>query len=121
MRRTNLSNLSAEVVNHVIERYGLSQSQIAGILGVDRSYISRACKAERELSVSQLAQLADYLGIEFGILLLNASPPRKPHSDPKVEKILDLCEECLRGFDPVRKMARELESKGRSTKQASKV
>jgi transcriptional regulator with XRE-family HTH domain len=95
MRRTNLRFQSANVLNHLINEHGLQQARIAEILGVDRSYVSRACKAERSISVEQMALLADHLGVELGVLLLATHKRDAPPSDPKIAHVVKVCEEAI--------------------------
>jgi transcriptional regulator with XRE-family HTH domain len=107
VRRTNLRFLTADVLNYLIREHGVQQIDLAKVLGVDRSYISRACRGERTLSVEHLRALADHIGIELGILLLAAGKSDERVADPKKARIIKLCEESIRGLDALHRAFRE--------------
>lgn len=65
------SNLSEAVLRHVLAR-GFTQREIAGILSVTESYVSRVSSRQRALTIDQIEQLAQRLGIKVSTLFPGA-------------------------------------------------
>src|SRR5947208_13086113 len=99
MRHRSRSNLvSADVIDYLARRRQMSQNEIADLLGVDKSFISRARRAERELSVTQLQTIADRLGVPLGAMLIDSQPPAS--TAPKENRaIIRLCDRLMRQAD----------------------
>jgi len=93
-RRSKLTELSKTVIDYFCSKIELSQSQIAELLEVDKSFISRVRSGERELSSFHLERLAEALGVNVGVMLIDASKPTKP-LPPDLQKIADLCEKAI--------------------------
>ncbi len=81
------SHTAATVIGYLIRERGLTASQIADVLGVHRSFVSRCKAGERELATGNLRALADHMGMSIGALLLAAHPPRLDHPDPAVRRL----------------------------------
>lgn len=54
--------------------YGLSQEQVAGAIGINRSTLVAVEKGDRELNSEELGKLADYLGIDISELVAQEIP-----------------------------------------------
>ena len=99
MRRTRTpSALSSRLVDYLVERRNLSQSDIAQIIGVDKSFVSRVRTGERELSPSQMDMIAEHLRVPLGAMLIDATEPRKPASKDK-QALLEMCDRLMREAD----------------------
>ncbi len=85
-------------MSYLLDQRGLSQMEIASILEVDKSFVSRVASGERDLSTHQLRVLADALGVPLGALLLNASGPFRGKSE-EGKRIGDLCAELMQLAD----------------------
>lgn len=90
MRRTRFNKTSSRVVDYLVEQRGLTQDEIARILRVDKSFVSRVRSAEREFSPDQIGTIADALGVPMGALLMAAVPLAK-NLPPDRQKIVDMC------------------------------
>ena len=53
----------ARLVREEIERLGISQVELADRLGVSKSYVTKALKDGRSLSLKSMIQIADALGL----------------------------------------------------------
>ena len=69
------SSLSARILQALLDR-GMTQSQIASELGVNRSHISRVKSGEHEWSDLQLEQIERVTKTPLGLLILGALPPK---------------------------------------------
>ena len=99
IRRTRLDKVSIDLITYLVDRRHLSQNQIADMIEVDKSFISRVRRGERELSPRQMQQIADCLGVPLGAMLIDSHPPiKKPISKEKRE-LLDLCDRLMRKAD----------------------
>ena len=98
MRRTSLTGLSSQVINYLIDKRGLTVTQIAEIAGVDKSFISRAKSAQRELAIQHLERFADHFNVDVGVLLLDSAPPIKT-KDPAKLKLIALCDKLIQRAD----------------------
>lgn len=99
MRRTNLNQLSSRLLNYLVEKHGLSLTQIATITGVDKSFISRVKSASREFSIDHLDMIADHLGVEVGVLLIASGKPLSATTDPNRRKLREMCQEFILAAD----------------------
>lgn len=88
-RKSTLNELSGRVIDYLIDRRGLTQIQIAEALGVDKSFVSRVRGRTRDLSPGHLERLAELLGVDLGVMLIDVSRPRRPVS-PERQEIFDL-------------------------------
>lgn len=98
MRRTRLNKTSAVLVDYLVEDRGLTQDDIAAILRVDKSFISRVRSAQREFSPLQIEMIADALNVPMGALLMAAAPLEK-NLPPERQQIVDLCAKLLAKTD----------------------
>lgn len=99
-RRSNANDISGDLVRYLVSKRGLTQGEIASILQVDKSFISRVHKAERDFSPNQLGRLADHLKVPLGALLIAARPPSKPRT-PETKQIVELCERLMLQADKI--------------------
>lgn len=61
-----------EVIEEIValrERQGVSQSDLADVLGLDQSAVSRIERGERGLAVAELAGIAERLGVSVDSIL----------------------------------------------------
>ena len=65
---------SADVLR-VVQEQGRTRSQIARLLGVSVSYLSRVASGERNFTLDHLHQLAEGLDITLPELITMATPP----------------------------------------------
>lgn len=93
-RRSKLTALSKTVIDYFCSTIEMSQSQIADLLKVDKSFISRVRNGERELSSFHLERLAGAIGVDVGVMLIGATKSDKPLK-PELQKIADLCEQAI--------------------------
>lgn len=107
-RRRNYSKISSKLVEYLVDSRGLSQTDLATILGVDKSFISRVRSGERELSPTQMDMFAQHLNVPLGAMLIDAGDWKRvadkphPHQD-----ILDLCRKLMLEADDALKALRE--------------
>jgi transcriptional regulator with XRE-family HTH domain len=69
------STLSARILQALLDR-GMTQSEIASRLGVNRSHVSRVKSGEHEWSDLQLEQIERVTKTPLGLLILGAAPPK---------------------------------------------
>jgi|GEM_PF-5136509 len=98
MRRTSLNRLSQQLVNYLINKRDLKLTDIARITRVDKSFVSRVKSAEREFSIDHLDMIADYFGVEIGVLFIDMNESPKT-TDPKRLKLWEMCNEFIRKAD----------------------
>jgi transcriptional regulator with XRE-family HTH domain len=72
-RRTASISLSSDVLAWLLDR-GLSQTDVARILGVSQGYISLVKSRERALTLEHLSVLADAMKLPLGAMLLQVTP-----------------------------------------------
>ena len=107
-RRSKLTQLSKEVIEYFCSKIELTQSQIADLLEVDKSFISRVRNGERELSSFHLERLAGALGVDVGVMLIGAVKSKDRKLRPDLQKIADLCEQAILTADKaIRDLRRE--------------
>lgn len=116
MRRTNLNELSSRLLNYVVEKRGLSMTEVATITGVDKSFVSRVKSAEREFSIDHLEAIADHFGVELGVLLIDSAPPLKEPNNPHHVKLREMCHDFMRKADA---LTARIKEKERQEKQKS--
>jgi transcriptional regulator with XRE-family HTH domain len=105
LRRTKLDKVSADLISYLVERKHLSQNQIADMIGVDKSFVSRARRGERELSVTQIGMIADRLDVPMGAMLIDCQPPIS--KAPKRNRaLIKLCDRLMRQADAVEALLR---------------
>lgn len=71
--RENLRDVIADNVRRLRKARGLSQEGLADLCGLHRTYVGSIERAERNLSVDNIAKLAAALGIEGWQLLKSAN------------------------------------------------
>jgi len=71
--RENLRDVIADNVRRLRKARGLSQEGLADLCGLHRTYVGSIERAERNLSVDNIAKLATALGIEGWQLLKSAN------------------------------------------------
>jgi transcriptional regulator with XRE-family HTH domain len=69
MRQTDLNRVVADNVRSIRERRGLSQEALAARCRLHRTYIGAVERAERNITLNTLAQLATALGVDAPDLL----------------------------------------------------
>ncbi len=94
-RRSKLTDLSKRVIEYFCSKMDLTQSQIAELLEVDKSFISRVRNGERELSSFHLERLAVALGVDVGVMLIGAVKSTNKKLRPNLQEIADLCEKAI--------------------------
>lgn len=100
MRRARFSKISSKLVEYLVERRGMTQVEVAGMLDVDKSFVSRVRAAERELSPTQMETIAERLGVPLGAMLIDAADSGKqPELSPERQAILDLCTKLMHECD----------------------
>jgi transcriptional regulator with XRE-family HTH domain len=110
LRRTRLNKVSADLIEYLVVRKHFSQNKIAEMIGVDKSFVSRARRGERELSVTQMSNIADQLGVPLGAMLIDAMPPAS--KAPKENRpLIELCDRLMRQIDDVAEEFRQERSR----------
>ena len=69
------STLSRRILQALLDR-GMTQSEIASQLGVNRSHISRVKSGEHEWTDLQLEQIEEMTRTPLGLVILGAAPPK---------------------------------------------
>lgn len=70
--RTANNKVAAQLISYLVDERGLTRTEIAGALGVDKSFVSRVRAAGRDLSTQQLDQLARHVKLPLGAMLIAA-------------------------------------------------
>ncbi len=99
MRRSTLTRSAAALVKYLIDDRGLTVMEIAKICGVDKSYISRCKRGEREFGTGHIERIADAVGVLPGSLMIAATAPATPHPDPEVRKLQASSVTAMKQFD----------------------
>ncbi len=107
MRRTSLTAQAARVVHHLTEKLGMTQSEIAEIIGVHRSFVTRCKNAEREFGPGHINAIAEHLGLPMGAFLMAVSPADLEHPNPKVREVQRLAAELMTQLDEFRKSRKQ--------------
>src|SRR4051812_29965224 len=68
--------MSRDIVNLLVSR-GMTLTDIASVLGVTKSYISRVRAGTRKFTLDHLAILEDSVGRSLPLLLVEATPRNK--------------------------------------------
>ena len=111
MRRRSLTQQAARVTNYLIETHGMTATQIAAVLGVHKSFVSRCKNAEREFGPGQIEKLADHLNMPPGAMLLAMLPEKPPHADPRINEARRLCREVILMCDRFTEAVKEEQAK----------
>jgi ribosome-binding protein aMBF1 (putative translation factor) len=82
MRKT--ATLSRRILQALLDR-GMCQSDVAQIIGANRSHLTRVKNGEHEFTDSQLEQIERSLLIPLGMLLLGSAP--SPDAPAKVRQL----------------------------------
>lgn len=80
------TTLSADVVTYLVEK-GITQADLATAIGVTEGHISHVRAGRRTLSEKQLEAMAKKLRVPLGVLLIEATRPKKvtPEMKPLFE------------------------------------
>ena len=70
------TRVSSEIVAFVVKQHSLAQRQIAGILNVHYSYISKVLKGQRNLTLTHIEAISKALGMPMPVFLWNALRPK---------------------------------------------
>jgi transcriptional regulator with XRE-family HTH domain len=90
---------SGQIVSSVKEKYHLTQSQLAELLGVTQSYVSRVERGERKLTLVHLETLSKCLDLPMAVFLWRTlGPPRSV--SPKKKQVFARMEALLRRAYP---------------------
>jgi transcriptional regulator with XRE-family HTH domain len=92
------TDTTARVLRYVLEKTHRTQAQLAEDLEVSESFISRALRGERNLTLDHLQQIEDKFDMPTGAMFLAIT---KPGTDPKFERLRHLARELLLQGDRV--------------------
>ena len=92
-KHTVSSRISRDVVNLLCER-GMKLTQIAELLGVTKSYISRVKAGTRNFTLEHLSRLEAALGESLPLLLINAIP--RDSMSPELRRLHDVTQRLLK-------------------------
>src|SRR4051812_39467240 len=99
-RRSASISLSSDVLAWLLGR-GLSQAEVARMLGVSQGYISLVKSRERALTLDHLSAVADALQVPLGAMLVQVSPqPRR--GTPETAELFDVTDRLMRKADAAR-------------------
>lgn len=88
----------AERVRALLAAHGMEHKELAQVLGIDPSGLSRALSGQREFKSVEIALIAEALGVRVGVLLdespsldpdIHMAARRQPGQNPAVEEALD--------------------------------
>jgi transcriptional regulator with XRE-family HTH domain len=96
-RRTPSISLSSDVLTWLLGR-GLSQADIARLLGVSQGYVSLVKSRERAFTLDHLSAVADALNLPLGAMLVQATP-RPRRATPETAELFDVTERLLQKAD----------------------
>src|SRR5690349_6000468 len=117
-RRTKNNAVAAKLIAYLMESRRLTQIEIANILEVDKSFVSRVKAGQRDLSTYQLRQLADSQGLPMGAMMLAALESSKS-ADPERRKIQELATELVQLTDKAMAAAKaEIEARNKEKRSA---
>jgi len=105
---------SNRILNFLNEKRGLSDPEIARMIGVRANFIGMVRLGELPLNIEQVETMAEAFGMRVGAFLLsmrNGSP-----KSPTAKRWATFCEELLRRLDDLEET---MERTGRSTKQTA--
>lgn len=77
------------------------QRELADVLGLDASAVSRALAGKRALSLGEVVDIADYLGVEPSYLLFDDDAVFALRADQSTALTRDAERRCLRIIDDV--------------------
>lgn len=80
------------------------QRELADAVGMQPSVLSRALSGERAFNMSEIVDIADYLGVRVEELLFDEQPAfvgRGATSDAATEAAIDLCSRLIDGMRQV--------------------
>ncbi len=117
-RKGSFSAISSKLVHYLADRGMLTQSQVADVLNVDKSFVSRVASRQREFSPTQMQELADHLKLPLGVLMLDSNRPAAPATGER-KKIMDLCERLIKQCDAAILEVREAKAHKIETRRAS--
>lgn len=72
MKRTHkgaLRDILAKNMRHLRAEHGLSQEALAHECGINRTYLSSVERSERNISIDNVARIAEAFGVEAWVLL----------------------------------------------------
>lgn len=83
------------------EEHGASQEELAAVLGVDQSSVSRLLNGERGLTAAELAGLAEFFGVSVDSILRDADEVvvyRGDKDDPALQEALRLVDDLIDNY-----------------------
>ena len=75
--------VSSEILAFVVREHSLNQRQIAAILNVHHSYISKVLKGQRNLTLTRIEAISNALGMPLPVLAWKALTPKTPSGRKK--------------------------------------
>ena len=93
VKYTVSERISRDVVNLMVDR-GMTLTDIAKILGVTKSYISRVKAGTRKFTLDHMALLENALGASLPVLLVEAIP--RDLVKPELRRLRDMTLELLK-------------------------
>jgi transcriptional regulator with XRE-family HTH domain len=91
--------LSASIARYVAASVQLTQQQLAEILDVNQSYISRVMNGEKNFTLSHLELLGQFLGIPVAVLVWKATASQLPTNRAK-QDLFESIDDLLRAAYP---------------------
>ena len=85
---------SQMILKYVLRKYGKTQGELARAMGLTPSYISRVVRGTRNLTLSHIEVLSDFLRVPTPVLVWRGldtypSPSRKTSLDREMERLLE--------------------------------
>ena len=113
--------VSASIIRYVMKQHGMTQKEVALLMGVDASFVSRVCQGKRSITLSHIETLSRRLEIPTAVLVWRAIRPASPSK--RKETIYGQIDELLSSMFPdleKQPVAPDLEQNGpRSSRPAS--
>ena len=84
---------SQMILKYVLRKYGKTQGELARAIGVTPSYVSRVLRGTRNLTLSHIGTLSDFLKVPPAVLVWRGldpypAPARKSAFDREMEMLL---------------------------------
>ncbi len=96
---TEMSSLSsADLAAYVMEKHGLNQKELAAVLGVGQSFISRVARGERNFTFAHANALAAHLGVPVAVLIWRTLGPAD--GDPRFQEAREIIDELVMAESP---------------------
>lgn len=84
---------SADLARYVMDKHGLNQKQLAAVLGVGQSFISRVARGDRNFTFAHANALAAHLGVPVAVLIWRTLGPA--NGDPRFQEARELIDELV--------------------------